>query len=235
MKLLIALAAGLVVATTMSSHGQNLNYSLGGGGSLLGTGVTRTYTSNGVTMTAAAWSYTGGSSNSSFEASRLGRYSSGLGVTNNEENGSAPGHRVDNFEQNDYILFTFDSLVNVTSIQIASIVNDSDVSYWVGNVNTANISGSDYNGLSTLGFQGEKLNTVNNTSLTSRSINIDSPASGVNAILFGARRSQTWTDEHSKYIDQFKVNHLKATVVPEPSAALLSVLGALGFCLRRRR
>jgi len=53
MKLLIALAAGLVVATTMSWHGQDLSCSLSGNRSLLSTGATRTYTSNGVTMTAA--------------------------------------------------------------------------------------------------------------------------------------------------------------------------------------
>jgi hypothetical protein len=230
MKILLALAAALVAASTIASQGQTLNYSLTGSSSLLSTGATRTYSSNGVTMTAAAWSYTRGSSNNSFEASRLGRYTSGLGVTNNEEDGSAPGHRVDNFEQNDYILFTFDSLVNVTSIQIASIVDDSDVSYWVGNINSPNISGVTYSGLGARGFQGEVIDQIN-ANISSRSVSISSPASGVNAILFGAERGL----DSGHYLDQFKVAHLKATVVPEPSAALLSVLGALGFSFRRRR
>lgn len=230
MKILIALAAAIVVATTMSAQGQDLNYSLTGSSSLLSTGATRTYTSNGVTMTASAWSYTGGN-NTSFEASRLGRYSSGLGVTNKNENGSAPEHRVDNFSNNDYILFTFDTLVDVKSIQIASIVDDSDVSFWVGNISSSNLAGKTYSGLSSLGFQNEVIDQIN-ANISSRTVNIDSPVTGINAILFGAERGL----DSGKYLDQFKIKHVKATVVvPEPSTALLSLLGVIGVCFRRRR
>lgn len=231
MKLLIALAAALVVVTALS-NGQSLSFDLTGGSVV--DSSTRTFTSNGVTATATALSYTGGN-NEFFEVSKLGQYgSAGLGVTNKHEDGSSPGHRVDNFENNDYILFTFDNLVDVTSIQIASIVDDSDVSYWVGNLTPNGDPEISYSDLASIGFGNEQMDNVSGN-YNSRSVDINSPISGVNAIIFGARRDQTWTS-NSDYIDQFKVKHLKATVViPEPSTVLLSFLGVVGICFRRRR
>ena len=231
MKLLFVLTAAAVVATTLASNGQDLNYYLNGNSNLLSTGETRSFSSNGVEVTASAWSYTGGKNNSSFEAGRLGQYSGGLGVTNRNEDGSAPGHRVDNFGSNDYILFTFDSLVNVTSIKIASIVDDSDVSYWVGNIDANSLHGVTYSGLSSLGFQDEVVDAVN-ADINSRTVSIDSPAGGINAIIFGAQRGL----DSGQYLDQFKIKSIHgAVVVPEPSTALLSLLGVVGICFRRRR
>ena len=162
---------------------------------------------------------------------RLGRYSSGLGVTNENEDSGAPDHRVDNFGSNDYILFTFDALVDVTSIKIASIVDDSDVSYWVGNISNSNLEGFSYSGLDSLGFQDEVIDRVNK-SINSRTVSIDSPNTGINAILFGAERGL----DSGQYLDQFKIKSIHGTVVvPEPSTALLSLLGVVGICFRRRR
>ncbi len=230
MKSVFAFATAFVVASTLPTLAQSLNFNLTGNGNLLSAGQTLSYTSNGVTATATAYSYTK-SNDTSFEKSRLGRYgNSGLGVTNKFEDGSEPQHRVDNFQHNDYILFTFDNLVDITSVQIASIVDDSDVSYWVGNISSTNLTGKSYSGLSSLGFANEQVNMFDGN-VNARSVSINSPSSGVNAILFGTQRGL----DSGQHLDQFKVQHIKATLVPEPSAALLSVLGALGFCLRRRR
>ncbi len=234
MKVLLIVAAALVAASSLPVFGQNLNFDLtSSGSSLLATGETRTFTSNGVTMKALAVSYTGGN-NEFFEASRLGQYgSSGLGVTNKHEDGSSPEHRVDNFKHNDYILFTFDNLVNVTSIQIASIVDDSDVSYWVGNLRPTSDSQISYSDLASVGFGNEQVDSINQK-ISSRSVTINSPGSGINAIVFGAQRGL----DSGEYLDQFKVKHLKATtltVVPEPSAALLSLVGVFALCVRRKR
>ncbi len=160
----------------------------------------------------------------------------GLGVVNRDENNSSPWHQVDNFKQNDYILFVFDELVDVSSVYIQPSPGpyDRDVTYWTGNITSGNLSNVTYGGLAALGFNGEQ-NNASSASSSGRSVAINSPSGGVNAILFGARKDQTWTDKDSHYIDAFKVRSVSGTVVPEPSAALLSVLGALGFCLRRRR
>ncbi|MBC7980430.1 MAG: PEP-CTERM sorting domain-containing protein [Armatimonadetes bacterium] len=231
MKTFIALAAGLVVASSLPLMGQSITWNLGGSGGGGTTGNTRTFTQSGVKVTAKAWSYTFGSSNSAFEAAKLGQYGPGLGVTNNEEDGSSPFHQVDNSGQNDYILFVFDTLVDVGSLQIQPSPGpyDRDVTYWVGNISNSNLNSVTYSGLASLGFMSEQTD-LSTSSSSSRIVAINSPA-GVNAILFGTKRGVVSGAE----VDAFKVGTISATVVPEPSAAILSIVGALGFCVRRRR
>ncbi len=235
MKTLIALTAGLVVATSLISQGQSVTWNLGGSGGLTSTGVTRSFTVSGVKVTVGAWSYTKGSSNTALEASKLGQYSPGLGVTNNEEDGSSPWHQLDNNYQNDYILFVFDKLVSVANVKVTASPGpyDQDVSYWLGNISNSNLDNVNYTGLASRGFGAEQ--TVDGVSTSSqRTYSINATPGGVNALLFGPRRGVITTTDKN-IVDAFKVNSISATVVPEPSAALLTALGALGFCLRRRR
>lgn len=245
MKILIALTAGLVVASSLASHGQTVTWNLGVAadgktattGSGLSSGQTLSFTISGVKVTASAWSYTKGSSNTSLESSKLGQYNpNGLGVINNEEDNTSPWHQADNFGQNDYVLFVFDTLVDVSSVRIQASPGpyDQDVSYWVGNISSGNLDGVTYtgsNGLVTRGFGSEQTVSGNSTS-SAKDVAINAPSSGVNAILFGPERD---LETHTSYIDAFKIKSITATVVPEPSAFILSVIGALGFCLRRRR
>lgn len=237
MKALLALAAALVVASSMSSNGQTLTWNLGGSAGYGSTnGNTLSFTQSGVKVTASAWGYTKGSGNTALESAKLGQWSPGLGVVNREESNSSPWHQVDNKGQNDYILFVFDQLVDVTSVKITPSPGpyDQDVSYWVGNITNTNLDSVTYtgsNGLISRGFSGEQV-VSGNSSSSSKNVAINAPSSGINAILFGPERG---LETESKYIDAFKVGSITATVVPEPSAALLSVIGALGFCLRRRR
>ncbi|WP_411825970.1 PEP-CTERM sorting domain-containing protein [Luteolibacter sp. AS25] len=239
MKILIALAAALVVATSLSSQGQSvgdvLYYDLRGNSGNGATGAAKTFKVNGQTLAASAWSYTKGSSNSAFEASKLGQYSTGLGVTNNEEDGSSPYHQVDNYKQNDYVLFVFDTLVDINSVVIDPAGKyDRDVSYWVGNIDSSNLDGLTYvgtNGLGTVGFESEVID-MSSRSSSARTVDIKSYSQPVNAILFGTESGLDSGD----YLDAFKIKSIKATVaVPEPSSALLSALGVFALCFRRKR
>ena len=239
MKTLIALATSLVVASAVSSQGQNIDWNLTGSAGFGSTnGNTLSFTQDGVEVTAGAWGYTKGSDDTAFESAKLGQFSTGLGSVNRDEGSSDPSHRLDNLTQNDYILFVFDELVDVSSIRVSPGGNDTDASYWLGNVDE-NVSLSDvsYSGLSALGFGSEK-NYLGNSSNSSVSIAIDSPSSGINAILFGAHNLETLPWSNNK-TDAFKVKSIQAStvviIVPEPSTALLSLLGMVGFCFRRRR
>ncbi len=248
MKSLIALSSALIAASTLSSSGQNLNFALGGNaGDNVSNGNKISFTNNGVKVTASAWGYTKDSGNTAFQNAKLTQYGPGLGILNRDEvsrGENSPFHQVDNDTENDYILFVFDELVDVSSITVtpSPAPYDIDTSYWLGNISgsnqaagVVNLSNVTYSGLAALGFSSEQQVLGNSTS-GSANIGINAPSAGVNAILFGTLNLDNLPAHFSKNgTDAYKVGHIKATVVPEPSAALLSLLGALGFCLRRRR
>ncbi len=235
MKTLFALAAAIVVASTLPTFGQSITWNLGGSGGLGSTGGTRSFTQSSIKVTASAWSYTKTSSNNALEASKLGQYSPGIGVTNNEEDGSSPWHQADNHGQNDYVLFVFDTLVDVTSVKIQASPGpyDQDVSYWIGKVSSSiSLDNVTYAGLAALGF-GSELTVAGSSTSSAKNVAINAPSTGINAILFGPQRG---LETSNSSIDAFKINAITVTkAIPEPSAALLSVLGLLGFCMRRRR
>jgi MprA protease rhombosortase-interaction domain-containing protein len=237
MKTLIALTAGFVVASSLVSNAQTVTWNLGGGmGYAASNGTTLSFTQSGVKVTASAWGYTKGSGNTAFENAKLGQWSPGLGVVNRDESNSSPWHQVDNNKQNDYILFVFDKLVDITSIRVTPSPSgyDTDASYWVGNISSSNLADRTYANLGALGFSGEQISYGSTPSSgASANVAINAPSSGVNAILIGAQR--IGSAHFDSKTDAFKIGKITATVVPEPSAALLTAVGALGFCLRRRR
>lgn len=235
MKTSAAYAAGLMLAVSLTASAQNsLNWELAGSGGTGTIGNSRSFTTDGVTVRATAWSFTKGSLDNAFEAARLGQWSGGLGVTNVHEDGSSPYHQVDNAFHNDWILFVFDDLVDVESVLVQPYGGtfDRDVSYWVGTIDAdSNLDGLSYSQLAGLGFGAEQV--VNNfRSSSAISVAINAPATGVNALLFGAKRGVAAGTE----IDAFKVKSICAvTAIPEPSAAVLGLLGVGALCLRRRR
>lgn len=198
-------------------------------------GNTRSFVSDGVTVTASAWGYTYGSSNNALESAALGRWSTGLGSCNRSETCGNPSHQVDNVGADDWILFTFSEAVDITSIRIDPYgTYDRDVSYWVGTVSTPlNLHGVNYNGLDDRGF-GNRIDQTYSTG--SSALNVPIAGGRVNAILFGARI------EGSGANDYFKITGLTADVtrtppppthsVPEPTS--LALMGAgLGLAFRR--
>ncbi len=69
----------------------------------------------------------------------LGSYGGGLGVTDSSEgNGSNDTHVVDNLGGRDnYVVFAFNQLVVLDSIQLGYVVGDSDLTIWIGTVPNA--------------------------------------------------------------------------------------------------
>lgn len=234
MKSMIALAAGLFAAGTLPSVGQSLTWNLSGNGGYGSLGNSLSFTEGGVTVKATAWGYTKTDSDNAFEAARLNQYSpTGLGVSNKHEDSSSPGHQADNEFRNDWVLFAFNSLVDVESIRVQPSPGpyDRDVTYWVGNVSSnLNLDGVTYNGLAALGFFPEQ-HVAGTSGSSAVDVSINSPSGGVNAILFGPKRGVATGHE----VDAFKITKISATVVPEPSVALLGVLGMAGLVVRRRR
>jgi hypothetical protein len=110
-------------------------YDFSGSSSLDGSnGNIRTYTVNGISVKASAFSRD--PSNGSWAAAWLGAYGGGLGVTDSSEgDGSGNKHTVDNVGRVNYVLFEFSQPVVVNRAYLGYVVTDSDISVWVGNVN----------------------------------------------------------------------------------------------------
>ena len=97
-------------------------------------GNIRTFTQNGVSVKASAFSRD--KLNGSWSPAYLGLYGQGLGVTDSSEgDGSNGRHRVDNIGRDNYVLFEFSSPVTVDEAFLNSVVTDSDISVWIGNSN----------------------------------------------------------------------------------------------------
>ncbi|MEO0500364.1 MAG: PEP-CTERM sorting domain-containing protein [Pseudomonadota bacterium] len=149
----MAAVAALGLAGAANATATTLHLDLLGSAQLSGSGAgnARLYNlmdSSGqqVNVRATAFSYS--NSGGFYDFSRhteanLVRYSSGLGVINRFENGSAPGHTADNVGSTDYIVLQFDRQVRVTDLDLSAVaannnnrVSDADTTLFVGNVDT---------------------------------------------------------------------------------------------------
>ena len=164
-------------------------------------GNTRTFTVNGVSVKASAFSRT--DSGGSWATAYLGLYGPGLGVTDTSEgDGSNNRHKVDNMGGRDnYVLFEFSKPVIVTRTFLDAIGADSDMSVWIGTKtdpfnNHLTLSDSL---LSSLGYTEDNLTDV---SVTSRWADINAGKRSGNVLVVAAQVSDTTPE------DEFKISKL---------------------------
>ncbi|NEN91781.1 MAG: hypothetical protein F6K48_23905, partial [Okeania sp. SIO3H1] len=184
------------LSTATSS--QDITFNLTGNSSTTGSnGNVRTFTQDGVSVDVSAFS--SNKSGGDWKKAYLGAYGGGLGVTNQNEGGSH--HRVDNGGSNDYILFEFDQNVTVDRALLDYIVDDSDISVWIGD-RDGDISLLDGNILS--GFTKENNDGGNGGSDYKRWANFNADELTGDTIVISAR------DDHS--MDNFKLKKLDISV-----------------------
>lgn len=120
----ITIAPPVCVPTTFTFNGNT---------ALSGTvGNIRTFTVGGISVKASAFSRVKGSGGA-WAAAYLGAYSGGLGVTDTSESGSGNTHTTDNIGRDNYVLFEFSQPVVINRAYLGYVVNDSDLTAWVGN------------------------------------------------------------------------------------------------------
>ncbi len=185
-------------------------------------GNTRTFTKDGITVTARAFSRVDGT-NGTWSNAYLGSYSGGgLGVTDSGEGNGSATHRVDNVGGRDnYVLFQFSESVVLDRAYLQYVINDSDISVWIGNFNNNNT-------LTTLNdsiLNGFGFNEVNETNLTSdRWADVNAGKYAGNTIIIAASAVDATPE------DQFKIRYLDI-LKPTPASLVntVTITGATGF------
>jgi len=138
--------------TSTSSTVTNFNLTAATDSAKTGTAAnSRSFTSNGVTLTARAFSRELlGCNTVSWSSSYLGNYTTGLGITNGSE--TASDYRLDNAGgKKDYLLLQFSESVVIDKAYLKSVLTDSDASFWIGTPGSSITSLSDA-ALAALGY-----------------------------------------------------------------------------------
>ncbi|BAY67315.1 hypothetical protein NIES23_00880 [Trichormus variabilis NIES-23] len=204
------------VVSNAASTGSSTRFDFDGNSPLDGTdGNTRTFTQNGITVTARAFSRVDGT-NGAWSAAYLGSYTGGLGVTDSSEgNGGNNTHVVDNVGGRDnYVLFQFSEAVVLDKAYLQYVLKDSDISVWIGNFNNplTNLSDSTLN---SFGFY--EANVTNSSSDRWADVNAGNYVG--NTIVIAALDTDTSPE------DNFKIRYLdvlKATPVSLVNTATIT-------------
>lgn len=191
------------------------------------TGNIRTYTVNGVSVKVSAFSRVRPSPGGALAPAYLGVFPGGLGVTDTSEgSGSGNLHTVDNIGRDNFVLFEFSQPVVLKRAYLGYVVNDSDMTVWVGNANDP------FNNHLTLsdsllnGFAREDNDT---TSANSRLAEINAAQRSGNVVVIAASLSDTSPD------DEFKIGSLEVCAAPvtvppvTPPPAVVTASGLVFF------
>ncbi|WP_016952819.1 SdrD B-like domain-containing protein [Anabaena sp. PCC 7108] len=200
---------GTVAANAVSSTPTytNTTFDFNGNSSTDGTdGNTRTFTQDGISVTASAFSRVDGK-NGTWNKAYLGSYTGGLGVTDSNESSSY--HRVDNGGGRDnYVLFQFSESVVIDSAYLQYVVDDSDATVWIGNFNNTITTLSD-SILDSFGFT-----EVNLGGSSDRWADINANQNLGNTLVIAAK-----TDDSN---DQFKIRYLDIQKPVAPTTVSLT-------------
>ncbi|WP_174246123.1 SdrD B-like domain-containing protein, partial [Pseudaquabacterium pictum] len=128
-------ATGTVQA--LNGMGATTTFDFSGNSATDGTdGNVRSYTANGITVNAEAFSRD--RSTGAWSEAFLGAYGGGLGVTDSSEGDGAGDqlHTIDNTGRDNYIVFQFSQNVVIDKAFLGYVVCDSDLQMWIGNANS---------------------------------------------------------------------------------------------------
>ncbi len=182
------------VAETTGTAGATSTLYFNGNSGLDGpNGNIRSFSVDGVSVNASAFSRTtSGTWNDAF----LGIFSGGLGVTDSGEGDGSNGlHRVDNVGRTNYVVLTFSDTVIVDRAFLDSVVNDSDLSIWVGNIDGAHSNGVSLSDSVLAGLTNE---TNNTSSSNSRWANFNGGEVAGNVLVLAASVEDTTPDDRFK-------------------------------------
>ena len=228
-KRIIASALLLSLGILAGSPANALTLTFSGSSPLDGAdGNIRTFSASGVSVNASAFSR---ESDGTWATAFLSANALGLGVTDSSEgDGTNNLFLVDNVGRDNYVLFEFSEKIVVDSAFLDNVVNDSDLSVWIGSIDDA------FNTHNTLsdGVLGALSLFETNDAVSAGSRLAAFNDGGINGNVLVLAASVT----DSTPEDRFLITSVSATVsVPEPwSIALLGlpvfVLAAAG---RRRQ
>ncbi|MEY3122044.1 MAG: hypothetical protein RI993_869, partial [Pseudomonadota bacterium] len=175
-------------------HSVCLTYNFNGSSPTDGSdGNSRSYTVEGVTVTATAWSRD--KANDAWSKAYLGAYNGGHGVTDNSEgDGSGNKHTVDNVGGRDnFVVYQFSENVVVDKAFLGYVSGDSDIQVWIGSSATplTNMSNAV---LSNLGFT--EVNTT--TSSSARWADINAGNLSGNVLVIAADTTDTSPEDYFK-------------------------------------
>jgi len=229
----IALSACAAIALVLPVSSQTMSWETSGPPADGDFGNELVFANGGQGFTATSWSHTGGRRNQSFEAALGVIYSTGIGVTHQGEGMRVPEHQIDNGRGNDWVLLIFDGPVSDVTLTVNPYGTwDRDVTYYTANLDgPVDLNGLTYTDLAALGF-GERVDDLSNRSSEEREVEVSVESGTFNAILIGAQQGKPGGFRN---VDRFKITGVEANfTVPEPSVAVLGLLGGL-MLMRRRR
>lgn len=240
-----AVALSTAVAVPSAQAASFVFNMTGGSSSTSGTDAnSRTFSSTvgstTVNVRVTGWSLSSPTASGIVRDSYLGFYSSGLGVTSGDENGSGNTHTVDNQNRYDFLIFQFDRPVNLVSGTFTPFTlgngPDTDATVAFGTTNIAwnsqpalnNTSYATLSGIFNGGYSTLTGGGTTNTRLLNPAANIG------NIWLVGA----AFNNADGK-IDAFKFSNLTvgSSAVPEPATWAMMILGfgMIGSAMRRRQ